>query len=186
MELVAGLDEVGRGAWFGPVVAAAVIMPLGGWHSGITDSKKLSPRRRRQLVEVIKREAIAWGIGVVDVAEIDRFNILQASLLAMERGLAGLGVVPHHCLVDGRDRLRWREVAPIPQTTIVGGDGLSMAIGAASIVAKVYRDDLIGAMASIYRGYDLENNKGYGTPKHRQGIAKLGLTDQHRRSFRLL
>lgn len=177
---------MGRGAWFGPVVAAAVIMPPEGWYLGIKDSKKLSPKRRGELAVLIKQYAIAWGIGVVDVATIDRFNILAASLLAMERGIGALGVLPHHCLVDGRERLRWQELGPIPQTTIAGGDGLSLGIGAASIVAKVYRDGLMGELSLGYPGYDLENNKGYGTPKHRQGIAQFGLTNQHRCSFRLL
>ncbi len=183
MELVAGIDEVGRGAWFGPVVAGAVVLsPSSGLGA---DSKKLSPRRREELAVLIRRGALAWGIGVVSVGEIDRLNILRASLLAMERALASLPFLPHHCLVDGREPLRWQEVKPIPQTTIVGGDGLSMAIGAGSILAKVHRDALIVEMAKTFPGYDLEHNKGYGTAKHRWGISQFGLTDQHRRSFRL-
>ncbi len=183
MELVAGVDEAGRGAWFGPVVAAAVILPPHGALGA--DSKKLSPTQRQALALLIRERALAWGIGIAEVEEIDRLNILGASLVAMERAIAHLGVRPHHCLVDGCHRLGWREVQPIPQTTIVGGDGLSKAIGAASILAKVYRDGLILEMAKRYPGYDLEHNKGYGTLKHRRGIAQLGLTEQHRRSFRI-
>ncbi len=178
-----GVDEVGRGAWCGPVVAAAVLYVPCLWQLGIKDSKKLSPRQRQHLAKLIQAQT-RWGIGVVEVAEIDALNILNASLLAMERAIKNLGVTPHHCLVDGRDRLRWREMPPLPQTTIVGGDGLSVAIGAASILAKVYRDQLMVEMADLYRGYDLANNKGYATPKHRQAVRHLGLSAQHRRSFR--
>lgn len=181
MELVAGIDEAGRGAWFGPVVAGAVVLPPGLGLGG--DSKKLSPRRRQELAVLIRQRALAWGIGIAGVQEIDRFNILGASLLAMERALASLPFLPHHCLVDGRERLRWQEVREIPQTTIVGGDGLSRAIGAGSILAKVHRDALVVEMAKTYPGYDLVQNKGYGTPKHRWGIEQFGLTEQHRRSF---
>lgn len=179
-----GVDEVGRGAWFGPVVGGAVLYTPCLWDLGVRDSKKLSPRQRQQLSELIQKQT-QWGIGVVGVAEIDKFNILAASLLAMERAIKALGVTPHHCLVDGRDRLGWQEVSPLPQTAIVGGDALSVVIGAASIVAKVYRDSLIAQMAHHYPGYDLANNKGYGTPKHRQAVIQLGLSDQHRRSFRM-
>jgi len=181
---VAGVDEVGRGAIFGSVVAAAVILPLDQFdyltELGVTDSKKLSHQQRVKLDQVIRDLAIAYGIGVATVAEIEEFNILGASLLAMERAIAVLNPQPHHCLIDGNQPLRFQVIAPMPQTTVVKGDSLSLSIAAASIVAKVYRDRLITDLAKDYDGYDLAQNKGYGTIKHRQAIEKLGFTDLHR------
>jgi ribonuclease HII len=182
--LIAGVDEVGRGALFGVVVAAAVIFPKDilttcqDW--GIKDSKKLSALQREKLVPQIHAAAIAYKIGVATVAEIDRVNILQATLIAMHRAISGLAVVPELCLVDGN-----RQVANLamPQQTLIKGEDRSISIAAASILAKVWRDRAISQLALIYPAYDLKNNKGYGTAKHLSAIAKYGITAEHRRSF---
>lgn len=180
---------MGRGALFGVVVAAAVILPpdhLTSLHeAGVTDSKKLSPQRRALLDSLIRDIAVDCQVGVATVAEIDRTDILEASLLAMERSLAALTVTPNHCLIDGNQPLRFRLISPLPQTTVVKGDARCLSIAAASIVAKVWRDRLMEELDSQYPGYDLASNKGYGTPKHRAAILRLGYTDQHRQSFKL-
>ena len=186
---VAGVDEVGRGCLFGEVVAAAVILPIEQLETlenlGVTDSKKLSAQRREQLDEIIREVAIAYAIGTASVVEIDKVNILAASLLAMERAISQLKPQPQHCLVDGNQLLRFQLIAPIPQTTVVKGDSLSISIAAASIVAKVWRDRRMVKLAETYQGYDLATNKGYGTTKHREAIAKLGYSDLHRKSFKI-
>jgi ribonuclease HII len=186
---VAGIDEVGRGALFGVVVAAAVILPPDRLtilrEAGVTDSKQLSPQRRALLDSLIRDVAVDCQVGVATVAEIDRTDILEASLLAMERSLAALNVKPNHCLIDGNQPLRFRLISPLPQTTVVKGDARCLAIAAASIVAKVWRDHLIAELEEQYPGYDLANNKGYGTPKHKAAILSLGYTEQHRKSFKL-
>lgn len=186
---VAGLDEVGRGALFGPVVAAAVVLPPDRWDFisglGVTDSKKLSPGRRAELDVAIREVAISYGIGSATVVEIAELNILEASLLAMERAIAQLTVRPDRCLIDGNCPLRFRLIPSMPQTTVIRGDSLSLSIAAASIVAKVWRDRLIAELAEKYPGYDLAQNKGYGTAKHRDAIFRLGLTDLHRQSFKI-
>ena len=186
---VAGVDEVGRGCLFGDVVAAAVILPRDHLveleQLGVTDSKKLSPKRREQLDLIIRKVAIAYAIGHASAMEIDEMNILAASLLAMERAIAQLQPQPNHCLIDGNQLLRFKLIAPIPQTTVVKGDSLSVSIAAASIVAKVWRDRQMLELAEIYKGYDLATNKGYGTAKHREAIAKLGYSDLHRKSFKI-
>lgn len=182
--IVCGVDEVGRGALFGPVVAAAVILPKQAiaplTTAGVTDSKKLSPAKRQQLASQIRQMALC-EVGTASVYEIDRINILQASLLAMRRAVVRLGTVPELCLVDGNQKI---PKLPIAQKTVVKGDLSELAIASASIVAKVWRDDLIIRLDRHYPGYDLASNKGYGSAKHRAGIAKLGITRQHRRSFR--
>ena len=186
---VAGVDEVGRGCLFGDVVAAAVILPSDRLveleQLGVTDSKKLSPKRREQLDLIIQEVAIAYAIGHASAMEIDEMNILAASLLAMERAIAQLQPQPNHCLIDGNQLLRFKLIAPIPQTTVVKGDSLSVSIAAASIVAKVWRDRQMVELAEVYKGYDLATNKGYGTAKHREAIAKLGYSDLHRKSFKI-
>lgn len=182
---VAGVDEVGRGAWFGPVVAAAVLLSpeaeLELAALGVTDSKKLSPKRRQILVGDIRDRAIDCQIGWATVEEIDCLNILQASLLAMRRAVLQLQPVPSSCLIDGNQRIPDLEIR---QRTIVGGDRRSIAIAAASIIAKVWRDTLITDLAAEYPQYDLARNKGYGTAKHRQALQQYGISDLHRRSFR--
>ncbi|MEB3341044.1 ribonuclease HII [Okeania sp.] len=184
--LTAGVDEVGRGALFGPVVAAAVILPPEVWddlaNSGVKDSKKLSEKRRCQLAAKIRRVAWDCQIGIASVREIDRLNILQASLLAMKRAILKLKPQPDMVLIDGNQEIR---DLFIPQRTIVRGDSQCLAIAAASIVAKVWRDALIVRLAKKYPVYDLTNNKGYGTKKHKQGIVSYGVSPQHRLSFSL-
>ncbi|NJO77395.1 MAG: ribonuclease HII [Cyanobacteria bacterium RM1_2_2] len=182
--LIAGVDEVGRGALFGPVVAAAVILPANVMtpliQAGVADSKQLSPKHRQILAQHIQTSALTCKIGIASVREIDRFNILQASLLAMRRAIARLQPQPQICLIDGNQRI---PDLVIPQQTIVQGDCKSISIAAASIVAKVWRDQLIVRLAARYPGYDLAANKGYGTAKHRQALQQLGVSRQHRRSF---
>jgi len=186
---VAGVDEVGRGALFGDVVAAAVILPVDRLayleDLGVTDSKKLSGQRREHLDVLIREVAIACEIGTASVVEIDQMNILAASLLAMERAIAKLQPQPQYCLIDGNQLLRFQLILPIPQKTIIKGDSLSLSIAAASIVAKGWRDRQMVEMAEVYSGYDLAKNKGYGTVKHRQAIAQLGYSDLHRKTFKI-
>lgn len=183
--LVAGVDEVGRGALFGPVVAAAVILPAHALSqlsaAGIKDSKKLSSGRRVQLAEQICTLAIDWRIGYAATAEIDQINILQATLLAMKRAVHKLKVQPQLCLIDGNQRVK---DLLIPQETIIKGDARSLNIAAASIVAKVWRDDLIQRLAAKYPLYDLNSNKGYGSKNHLLALEKYGASPLHRRSFR--
>ncbi|MEQ9373119.1 MAG: ribonuclease HII [Coleofasciculus chthonoplastes F3-SA18-01] len=184
-KLVAGVDEVGRGALFGPVVAAAVILPastlpnLAG--SGMKDSKQLTRLRRQKLSQEIQELAVDWSIGYATSTEIDQINILQASLLAMKRAVLKLKVQPDLCLIDGRQALVG---LPVPQKSLIKGDQRSLEIAAASIVAKVWRDDLIERLATKYPDYDLAANKGYGTQRHRLALQQLGPSPQHRLSFR--
>jgi ribonuclease HII len=181
---VAGVDEVGRGALFGPVVAAAVILPEAALPAlaiaGITDSKLLSPQQRQRLAVEIRMVATSCCIGYASVYEIDRLNILQASLLAMRRAVWQLSPRPELCLIDGNQTIPGLEIA---QQTIVQGDRKSLSIAAASIIAKVWRDQLITRLAVRYPQYHLEANKGYGTPPHRQALQEFGPSRQHRRSF---
>jgi ribonuclease HII len=182
--LIAGVDEVGRGALFGSVVAAAVVLPYETLPQliklGVKDSKQLSPKKRYELVKPIKTVVADWSISEATVAEIDRFNILQASLLAMERAVLALRPIPDLCLVDGKFLL---SNLTIPQHTIIQGDRQSTAIAAASILAKVWRDDLIVSLAAQYPQYDLVNNKGYPTIKHRLALKSYGISSQHRKFF---
>jgi ribonuclease HII len=181
---VAGVDEVGRGCLFGPVVAAAVILPASArtplTQAGVTDSKLLSATQRHHLADQIRAIAVACQIGYASVREIDRLNILQASLLAMYRAVVRLQIQPDLCLVDGNQRI---PRLLIPQQTLIKGDQRSLEIAAASIVAKVWRDRLITRLALKYPWYDLAKNKGYGTAKHHHGIQQHGITAQHRKSF---
>jgi len=182
---IAGVDEVGRGALFGSVVAAAVVLPLAKLPDlialGVKDSKKLSPRKRQELIRPIQNLVSAWHISSVSVAEIDRLNILQASLLAMNRCVSTLSVTPDICLVDGNKLIPNLDLR---QKTVVKGDLRSPVIAAASILAKVWRDERISAFAEQYPYYDLAQNKGYPTVKHRLAIQKYGITPEHRRSFK--
>lgn len=183
-QLVAGVDEVGRGALFGPVVAAAVILSDDAvtalTAAGVRDSKQLRPGTRKQLTERIRAIALDCQVGVASVREIDRLNILGATLLAMKRSILKLKPSPDLCLIDGNQPVR---DLLIPQQTVVKGDQSSVAIACASIVAKVWRDELIVGLADKYPEYDLSNNKGYGTKKHRQALQHYGPTCQHRLSF---
>ena len=183
--LVAGVDEVGRGALFGSVVTAAVILPVSEIPRliavGVKDSKKLSPKRRQELIALIKQIATDSCIGLATVAEIDRLNILQASLLAMKRSVLGLRTMPDLCFVDGKFTIPDLD---LKQQTVIKGDLRSPVIAAASILAKVWRDELIVALAEKYPQYDLARNKGYPTNAHRLAIQKYGITPEHRRSFK--
>ncbi|MCC5896955.1 MAG: ribonuclease HII [Phormidium sp. BM_Day4_Bin.17] len=183
-ERVAGVDEVGRGALFGPVVAAAVLLTPDQEQilreMGVKDSKQLRPKQRQALSQEIRAIALDVQVAQATVAEIDQLNILNASLLAMKRAILALTTVPDGCLIDGNRPI---PELSIPQETLVGGDRCEMAIAAASIVAKVWRDGAILDLASTYPHYDLAANKGYGTAKHRQALEKFGLSPHHRRSF---
>lgn len=189
----AGCDEAGRGCLAGSVYAAAVILPPDYDNPALNDSKKLSPHRRYELREQIQHDAVAWAVGIVTPKEIDRINILHASFLAMHRALDSLGVRPEAIIVDGNRFDPYYEPAgdgraeePLPYTCIIKGDGKYQSIAAASILAKTYRDDYMDSLAKEYPHYDWENNKGYPTKKHRDGIRNFGLTPYHRLSFRQL
>lgn len=176
---IAGIDEVGRGPLAGPVVAGAVILPGGAWLPGIDDSKRISPANRRELAVLIKERAISWAIVEVDVEFIDKYNIRQASLEAMRRTVRGLSVQPDHLLVDGMSIPN----LVIPQTGLIRGDSRSASIAAASILAKVARDELMDYLDKVYPGYGFCRHKGYGTPEHLAALARLGPCPIHRFSF---
>jgi ribonuclease HII len=177
--LLAGIDEVGRGCLAGPVMAAAVILDPNQTIPGLTDSKKLSPKRRLELSTLIKSTAICWAIARVEASEIDRINILQASLLAMRRAFEGLSVMPEQVLVDGN---RFPDIN-CKGKAIIKGDLLIPAISAASIIAKVARDHEIGILDVLYPGYEFSTHKGYPTALHKERINSLGITPFHRQSF---
>ena len=179
VELICGVDEAGRGPLAGPVCAAAVILPKGVEIPGLNDSKKLSDKRRRELFPVIKEMAVAYGIAMVDHAQIDRINILQATYEAMGQAIAQLSVKPDLALVDGN---RSADFGVMVQT-VVHGDSLSASIAAASILAKVTRDDYMLEMARQYPGYGFEIHKGYGTKAHYEALRQLGASPIHRMTF---
>ena len=178
-ELVAGVDEVGRGPLCGPVVTAAVILDPLRPIAGLNDSKKLSEARREALYEEICEKALAWCIARAEVEEIDRLNILQATMLAMQRAVEGLSVTPRLALIDGN---RCPKLS-VPSAPVIQGDGQVPAIAAASILAKVSRDREMCALDLIYPGYGLAGHKGYPTPAHLEALRRLGPTVIHRRSF---
>lgn len=184
----AGCDEAGRGPLAGSVFAAAVILPPDFSNAILNDSKQLTERQRYMLREVIEREAIAWAVAEVTAEEIDRINILQASLLGMRRALDQLTVVPEHILVDGN---KWKPYVPpgglleVPARTVVKGDATYMSIAAASILAKTYRDDYMLRLHEQYPMYGWDENKGYPTAAHYEAIQKYGVTPYHRKSFNL-
>jgi ribonuclease HII len=184
---IVGVDEVGRGALFGPVVAAAVILPQSAIAqliaAGVTDSKQLRPAQRERMASRIQTLATSYGLGLASVAEIDQLNILGATCLAMRRALQKLVVPgPLVCLVDGNQQIRqWSGT----QKAVVGGDRRCLTIAAASILAKVYRDQLVSRLAQQFPGYGLEQHKGYGTRQHRLALLRQGRTGQHRQSFRV-
>ena len=176
---IAGIDEVGMGCLAGPVVASAVILNWDDIPAGIDDSKRLSAKRRTELSAEIRGRAVAFAIGVADVTEIDSLNIYHAARLAMYRAVQGLNRAPDYILLDGRGKIE----CPIPQLAIVTGDHLSVSIGAASIVAKVYRDELMEQMDDRFPGYGFAKHKGYGSVFHRQCLQRKGPCDIHRKSF---
>lgn len=178
----AGCDEVGRGCLAGPVVAAAVVLPDGFSHPLLRDSKTLSEARRREACEIIMANAVDWCVAEVCAVEIDRVNILNASIMAMHRALDGLRQTPGHISVDGNKFKAWREV---PHTTVVKGDGKYANIAAASILAKVHRDDLMSLLHRAMPIYGWDGNKGYPTKMHREAIARFGASGWHRMTFKL-
>ena len=187
----AGCDEAGRGCLAGSVYAADVILPDGYHNELLNDSKQLTEKRRYALRETIERDAVAWAVGIVTPEEIDKINILNASILAMHRALDQLKVRPEAIIVDGNRFKPYRPVVNgsavnIPYTTIVKGDGKYLSIAAASILAKTYRDDYMNQLAEEYPQYDWRSNKGYPTKKHRDAIKQYGITPYHRKSYNLL
>ncbi|MEI6209148.1 MAG: ribonuclease HII [Desulfuromonadales bacterium] len=177
---VAGVDEAGRGPLAGPVMAAAVILPVGVHIPGVDDSKKLTPQIREQLFDVIMNRALSVGIGIVDPEVIDRINILQATRLAMLNAVEQLSPQPDYILIDGITAIH----SQIPQKTVKKGDSLSLSIAAASIIAKVTRDHMMIEMDHVFPGYGLAGHKGYGSAQHLEAIRLLGPSPIHRRTFR--
>jgi len=176
---IAGLDEVGRGPLFGPVVAAAVILQRSCHLAGLNDSKKLTEKKRNELEPEIRANAVAWAIAVVDAETIDRINIRQASLLAMRLAVEQLALSPDFLLIDGRDTIDWN----CPQQAVIQGDGTSFSIAAASVLAKVHRDRMLVELDRQFPGYGLAQHKGYGSAEHVAALARLGPTPLHRKSF---
>lgn len=181
---ICGVDEAGRGPWAGPVTAAAVIFDQSRLSpqlaQDLNDSKKLSAKKREGLIDQIKAESI-WAVGQASVEEIDELNILQATFLAMRRAVQGLSQKPDYVLIDGN---KMPPDLGIPGNPVVKGDGLSCSIAAASIIAKVTRDHEMTALAQEYPGYGWEKNAGYGVKRHQEGLATLGVTPHHRKSFK--
>jgi len=183
LQYIAGVDEVGRGCFAGPVVAAAVILPPGFTATNkINDSKKLSPKVREELAVLIKKYALAYAISEVSVSVINEVGIGKAAQQAFAKAVSALSVAPDHILMDA---FLIESVSPLIQTPIIHGDQLSISIAAASIIAKVYRDELMQQVHPKYEVYDFYTNKGYGTKKHREAIRHYGLCDLHRTSFNL-
>ncbi len=170
---------MGRGPMFGPVVAAAVILPEGWRLRGLTDSKQLNEEERNKFDSAIRRKAIAWAIAAVDVETIDRINIRRASLLAMRTAVEQLAVAPDYLLIDGCDIIDW----PCTQRAVTGGDARSLSIAAASVLAKVHRDRLLVELDAVYPGYGLARHKGYCSPEHLAALARLGPTPLHRKNW---
>lgn len=179
IKLIAGVDEVGRGPLIGPVVAAAVILPKNYKLDGLTDSKKLSEKKREYYFEIIKKDALAIGIGIIDEKRIDEINIYEATKEAMKMAIDNLEIKPEHILIDAMPL-----DLDIPTTSIIKGDLLSITISAASVIAKVTRDHMLYELDKEYPMYDLKNNKGYGTKKHIEAIKKYGITKYHRLSYK--
>ncbi|MBW2599431.1 MAG: ribonuclease HII [Deltaproteobacteria bacterium] len=180
-DAIAGVDEAGRGPLAGPVVAAAVIFPSGYTNGEIRDSKKLTPRKRETLYKIIGDDAISIGLGAIEASAIDRINILQATLAAMKMAVLNLPTQPDYILIDGINNIN----ISIPQETIIRGDSLSVSVAAASIIAKVSRDQIMDRYHVLYPQYNFLKNKGYGTKEHREAVKKYGRCKIHRRSFRI-
>ncbi len=176
---VAGVDEVGRGPWAGPVIAAAVILDPANIPDGLNDSKKLSKKRREALLPLLSDCALI-GIGEASVDEIDSINILQASFLAMQRAVSALPEIPEHLLIDGN---KLPQNLPCPATAVIKGDGKSLSIAAASVVAKVARDRIMSELGEAFPAYGWAQNAGYGTAQHRDALDLVGVSPHHRKSF---
>jgi ribonuclease HII len=182
-KLIAGCDEAGRGCLAGPVVAAAVILPKNFKNKILNDSKLLSEKKRDLLRKVIEKQATCWAIGIVSPAEIDKINILNASFLAMHRAIKKLYIEPEFLIIDGN---RFNPYQGINHECIIKGDGKYLAIAAASVLAKTYRDNIMKKLADEFPDYNWEKNKGYPTKQHRNAIKKIGISKHHRKSFQLL
>ena len=178
INLIGGIDEVGRGPLIGPVVTACVILPKDYVLMGLTDSKKLSEKKREKFYDILVKDAISIGIGVVDEKEIDKLNIYQATKKAMAEAVENMEIKPEHILVDAMPL-----ELDIPTTSIIKGDAKSITIAAASVIAKVTRDRMLDELDKIYPMYDLKHNKGYPTKKHLEAISKYGITKYHRLSY---
>ena len=178
LTLIAGVDEVGRGPLAGPVVAAAVILPQGCKIKGLNDSKKIPKKKHLEVFQAVQDQALSIGIGIIDNQVIDQVNIYEATKLAMKEAISQLSLQPQHLLIDAM-----KLDLPISQTSIIKGDANSLSIAAASIIAKVTRDELMKDYDSQFPGYDFTANAGYGTAKHLEGLTKLGVTPIHRTSF---
>lgn len=179
----AGCDEAGRGCLAGSVYAAAVILPPDYENERLNDSKQLSEQTRYELRVEIEHDALAWGLGIVTAEEIDKINILRASIMAMHRAIDNLSITPQELIIDGNRFYKYKD---IHHTTIVKGDGKYLSIAAASILAKTYRDDYMRQLHEEYPYYGWDHNAGYPTKEHRQGIAKHGISPYHRKSYNLL
>ncbi len=179
----AGCDEAGRGCLAGPVFAAAVILPVDFQNEILNDSKQLTEKQRYLLRPVIEEQALSWAVGIVSAQEIDKINILNASILAMHRALSQLTIPPQHIIVDGN---RFKPYEKVPYQCVVKGDGKYMSIAAASILAKTYRDDYMNSISADYPMYQWNKNKGYPTKAHRSAIKEYGPCEHHRMSFTLL
>ena len=183
----AGCDEAGRGCLAGSVYAAAVILPPDYHNDLLNDSKQLTAKQRYRLREEIERDAVAWAVGIVTAQEIDKMNILRASITAMHRAIDGLKVRPQHLIIDGNRFMPYRQDGVVvPHTTVVKGDGKYLSIAAASILAKTYRDDYMKELHQQYPYYGWDHNAGYPTKEHRRGIEEHGTTPYHRMTFNLL
>ncbi|SNR74301.1 ribonuclease HII [Lutibacter flavus] len=182
-QLEAGTDEAGRGCLAGPVVAAAVILPKNFEHPLLNDSKQLTEKQRELLRPYIEENALAFGVAFVDELKIDEINILQSSILAMHKSIGKLAIVPEHIIVDGN---KFKSYKSIPHTTIIKGDAKFMSIAAASVLAKTYRDEFMRKIDLEFPNYCWKKNKGYPTKQHRDAIREFGITNYHRKSFRLL
>ena len=180
-DAIAGVDEAGRGPLAGPVLAAAVIFPSDYTNGEIRDSKKLTPLKREALYKIIRDDAVSIGLGAIEASTIDRINILQATLAAMKMAVLNLTTQPDYLLIDGINTID----IPIPQETIIKGDSLSVSVAAASIIAKVSRDQLMDRYHVSYPQYNFLKNKGYGTKEHREAVKKYGRCKIHRRSFKI-
>ena len=182
-KLEVGTDEAGRGCLSGPVVAAAVILPLDFHHELLNDSKQISEAKRKILRPIIEKEALAFGVSFIHHEEVDQLNVLQASITGMQRAISDMKISPEFIIVDGN---KFKSYQEIPYKTIVKGDAKFMSIAAASVLAKTYRDDFMEKIHQEYPAYNWKQNKGYPTKEHRKAIQEFGITKYHRKTFKLL
>ena len=179
----AGTDEAGRGCLSGPVVAAAVILPLDYHNKLLNDSKQLSEAKRKKLRPIIEKDALAFGVSFINEKEVDQLNVLQASITGMQRAISMMSITPEYIIVDGN---KFKHYKDVPFETIVKGDAKYLSIAAASVLAKTYRDDFMEKIHKEFPFYNWKNNKGYPTKEHRKAIQEYGITKYHRKTFKLL